>query len=100
MRIDIQFVSMPTSGSMELYTRSKLERLFHKYDSIIRTTVHFKRELNEKVNGRICEMEVSLNGPRIHATANERNFELAVKNAISDLDRQLEKRKGILKPYA
>ena len=99
MRIDIQFVSMPTSGSMELYTRSKLERLFHKYDAIIGTTVYFKREQNEKENGRICEMEVSLHGPRIHASANERNFELAVKNVISDLDRQLEKRKGVLKPY-
>ena len=44
-------------------------------------------------------MELSLAGPRIFASSNEKNYELAVKQTISDLEKQLKKRKGVLKPY-
>lgn len=99
MKTDIQFVSMPTSESMEAYTLKKLDSLYRKYDDIIHTTVFFKKENNPKDIGRICEMELSLSGPRIFASSNEKNYELAVKNTISDLEKQLKKRKGVLKPY-
>lgn len=100
MRVDIQFVNMPTSESMEVYTKQKLEHLAKKYDAIISVAVYFKRELKEKVIGRICEMNISLYGPRIFASSNEKNFELAVKNTISDLEKQLKKRKSVLRPFA
>ena len=99
MKTNIQFVNMPTSESMKSYTLNKLKNLEKKYDSIINVNVFFKRENNPKDIGRICEMEISLYGPRIFASSNEKNFELAVKNTISDLEKQLKKRKGILKPY-
>jgi len=44
-------------------------------------------------------MELSMTGPRIFASSNEENYELAVKNTIKDLEKQLEKRKKTLKPY-
>lgn len=100
MRTDIQFVNMPTSDSMVEYTNEKLQSLYNKYEDIISVAVHFKREMNEKVNGRICEMEVSVSGPRIFASSNEKNYELAVKNTISDLEKQLKKRKGVLRPFS
>ncbi len=99
MKTDIQFVNMPTSDSMQEYTLNKLENLYKKYEDIIHTSVFFKRENNPKDLGRICEMELSLAGPRIFASSNEKNYELAVKNTISDLEKQLKKRKGTLKPY-
>lgn len=99
MKIDIQFVNMPTSETMESYTIEKLNKLAKKYDSIINTNVFFKVENSPKKLGKICEMELSLAGPRIFASSNEKNYELAVKHTISDLEKQLEKRKGILKPY-
>lgn len=99
MTTDIQFVSMPTSESMESYTLKKLEKLYKKYDSIIHISVFFKQENNPKDLGKICEMELSISGPRIFASSNEKNYELAVKNTISDLEKQLKKRKGTLKPY-
>lgn len=99
MRTDFQFVSMPTSEALEGYTLDKLERLFKKYEDIIHVNIFFKRENNPKDLGRICEMELSLSGPRIFASSNEKNYELSVKNTISDLEKQLKKRKGILKPY-
>lgn len=99
MKVAIQFVNMSTSEAMESYTRGKLESLAKKYDAIINTNVLFKRENSPKKLGRICEMELSLAGPRIFASSNEKNYELAVKNTISDLEKQLKKRKGVLKPY-
>lgn len=44
-------------------------------------------------------MELSLPGPRIFATSNERNFEVGVRETISDLERQLKKRKEVYKTY-
>jgi putative sigma-54 modulation protein len=38
-------------------------------------------------------MELSLPGPKIFATYTEKNFEMAVKETINDLDIQLKKRK-------
>lgn len=99
MNTNIQFVSMPTSEALEAYTLKKLKGLANKYEKIINVTVFFKRENNPKDLGRICEMEVSISGPRIFASSNEKNYEMAVKNTISDLDKQLKKRKGTLKPY-
>lgn len=99
MKTDFQFVSMPTSETLEAYTLKKLEGLFNKYEDIIHVNVFFKKENNPKDLGRICEMEISLAGPRIFASSNEKNYELAVKNTISDLQKQLKKRKGVLKPY-
>lgn len=99
MKVNIQFVNMPTSESMESYTEKKLENLAKKYNDIINANVFFKVEKSPKDLGKICEIELSLSGPRIFASSNEKNYELAVKHTISDLDKQLKKRKGVLKPY-
>lgn len=99
MKVNIQFVNMQTSETMKSYTIAKLENLANKYNSIISANVFFKRENSLKKIGKICEIELSLAGPRIFASSNEKNFELAVKHTISDLDKQLKKRKGVLKPY-
>lgn len=90
---------MTTSATIQYYTMHKLENLVRKYEDIIHTNVFFKRENSPKKLGRICEMELSLAGPRIFASSNDKNYELAVKHTISDLDKQLKKRKGVLKPY-
>jgi putative sigma-54 modulation protein len=99
MKIDIQFVNMPTSETMEAYATKKLQRLYKVYDTIIALKVFFKKENDPKGNGKICEIEVSLSGPRLFASSNEKNYEIAVKNNISDLEKQLKKRKSIVKPY-
>ncbi|WP_378182821.1 ribosome hibernation-promoting factor, HPF/YfiA family [Aquimarina sp. SS2-1] len=99
MTINIQFVQMPTSEYMEGYVQEKLEKLYKKYDWIIKSDVFFKKENDPKGNGKICDMELSLPGPKIYATSNEKNYELAVKETLKDLERQLKKRKQEMKPY-
>lgn len=100
MKIKIQFVNMATSEAMETYTINKLNKLVKKYDLVINIDVLFKKENDPKGKGKICEMVLSLYGPRLYASSNEKNYELAVKNTIDDLEKQLKKRKAILKPYS
>jgi len=99
MKIDIQFVNMKTSETMYSYTIDQLNKLSKKYDWIINAYVFFKKENDVTEKGHICEIELSENGPRLFASSNEKNYELAVKNTISDLEKQLKKRKAIMKPY-
>ena len=99
MKIDIQFVNMPVSETMEAYTTNKLNKLAKKYNLILNVAVFFKKENDPKGKGRICEMELSLYGPRIFASSNEKNYKMAVKETISDLEKQLNKRSKKIKPY-
>lgn len=99
MTINIQYVHMATSETMDAYVTKKLERLGKKYEWVIGAEVHFEVEHNDKEKGKICKMELSAPGPRIFASANEDNYEDAVKRTIKDLEKQLNKRKQIFKTH-
>lgn len=99
MTINIQYVKMLTSESMTEIVTKKLNKLGEKYDWIINANVFFKLENDPTGNGNICEIELSLPGPKIFASSSEKNFELAAKNTISDLIKQLKKRKATFNPY-
>ena len=99
MTINIQYVQIATSEAMNEYVTNKLKKLSKKYEWIIKADVYFKNEINSKTNGKICKMELSLPGPIIFATSNEKNYELAVKETIKDLIVQLKKRKEIYKTH-
>lgn len=93
MTINIQYLHMSTSEAMNSYVSERLNKLAKKYDWIISAEVVFEHIANEKEDGKVCKIELSAPGPRIFASSQERNYELAVKNTISDLDIQLKKRK-------
>lgn len=99
MTIDIQYVQMPTSESMDVFVTEKLNKLAKKYDWVIRAQVFFKSENDPTGLGKICEIQLSAPGPRIFAKSNEKFFEKAAVNTISDLDKQLEKRKETFKKH-
>ena len=99
MEINVQFVKMQTSESMEAFVIKKLNKLANKYDAIIRVDVFYKLENDPKGKGKICEIQLSQYGPKIFASSNEKNFELATDRTIDDLKKLLNKRKGKMKPY-
>ena len=94
MTINIQYVKMPTSEAMNEYVEKKLQKIAEKYEWLIRADVSFKMENNVYGKGNICEMELSLPGPKIFATSTEETFESAAKNTIADIEKQLKKRKA------
>jgi len=85
---------MLNSESMTQYVSKKLNKLGNKFQWVISANVFFKLENDPAGNKNICEIELSLPGPKIFASSKEKNFELAAKNTLSDLTKQLKKRKG------
>src|SRR5690606_40802153 len=69
--INIQYVKMPTSEAMSQYVEKKLQKIAEKYEWLIRAEISFKLENNVYGKGNICEMELSLPGPKIFATSTE-----------------------------
>jgi len=92
MTINIQFVKMPASEALMGRTEKRLQKLSKKYDWIIKAEVFFKLG-KDVVNNNICEIELSLPGPKIFAASKEKTFEMALKETLLDVGRQLKKRK-------
>ena len=99
MTVNFQYVGVDVSESLSTFANEKLEKLFNRYEFLISASVHFKQDEKDHNDGKICNIELSLPGPRIFATSNERNFEVSVRETISDLDRQLKKRKEVYKTH-
>jgi len=94
MTISIQFVKMPVSDALSQYTTEKLQKIAKRYSWLINADVYFKLE-GDHTGKKICDIELSLPGPKIFASSKEDNFEMAVKETIADLDKQLKKRKEV-----
>jgi ribosome-associated translation inhibitor RaiA len=89
MEIKIQFVQVPKSEAVESFAIKKL----------IGADVFYKLEPDTKGKGKICEIRLSLPGPRVFAFSDEASFEAATDETLRDLDKQLKKRKSEMKPY-
>lgn len=100
MKISVQFEKMPTNQSVEALAIKKLQKLNKKFDWIITAKTFYKLENDPKGKGKICRIELSLSGPKIVAFSNEETFEEATDETIRDLEVQLKKRKGEIKPFA
>jgi len=93
MTIHMQYVQMPESESLSRIVTRNLQKLSHKYDFVIRADVFFKLGQGNDGKDKICEIQLSAPGPRIFAKSTETNFEKAASETVSDLERQLRKRK-------
>ncbi|APU70003.1 MAG: HPF/RaiA family ribosome-associated protein [Bacteroidota bacterium] len=94
MEAIFEFVQLTKSERLEEFTQKKLEKLENKYNWVIRANVFFKRDENQKPNGYICEIRLSVPGPEIFAESNEDSFEAAAAATVKDLERQCEKKKA------
>ncbi len=95
MEINVQYVKMNASETLDAFLTKKLNKLSKKYDWLIRAEVIFKKGQAKTGKDCICEIELSAPGPRIFAATSEPYYEAALKETIRDLKRQLEKRKSI-----
>ncbi|MBT8245070.1 HPF/RaiA family ribosome-associated protein [Winogradskyella sp.] len=99
MTVNFQYVNVDVSETLSEFTIDKLNKLREKYEFLISAQVYFKQDEKDNEAGKICNVELSLPGPRIFATSNEREYELAVTETVKDLKRQLERRKEAYKTY-
>lgn len=100
MDTHFNYVHVAASERLEQFTKEKLDKLKDRFDFIVSADVHFKTENSSaKDVGRICEIQLNVPGPEIFVSANEENFDKAVYKTISDLKRQLRKRKEKMKAH-
>ena len=94
MEIKIQFVQVPKSEAVETFVIKKLIKMSEKYEWLIRADVFYKLEPDTKGRGKVCEIRLSLPGPRIFAFSDEESFEAATDEAIDSLRRKIERYKS------
>src|SRR5690606_2923649 len=100
MKTNIQFVQMDTILNVEELLVKKLQKVFKKYDWIVGTDVFYIEEKDTN-NGKrkICEIRLSVPGPRIFASSNEDSFEKATDKTVRDIEVLLKKRKATMKSH-
>ncbi len=99
MKTNIQFVHSETKLSAEQLVQRKLDKLENKYDWIISADVMFKEEKSTNGKGKVCAIELSLPGPKIHASSNGDSFEAAAAESVKDIEKQLKKRKAEMQSH-
>ena len=99
MTVNFQYVNTDVSETLSAYIQERLEKLSHKNEFLISAQVYVKHDDKDHNAGKICNIELSLPGPRIYATSNESTYEAAVNETIRDLQKQLKKRKDTYKVY-
>ncbi len=99
MKTNIQFVHAETKYSAQQLVQRKLDKLEDKFDWIISADVIFREEKSTNGKGKICAIELSAPGPRIHASSNEDSFEAAAAESVRDIEKQLKKRKAEMQSH-
>lgn len=100
MNINFEYHGVKASNRLEIFTANKLEKLFDKYQFIVRADVFFKTEnTSDPETGMICGLRLSAPGPRLFAESSKGNFEAAITESCTELERQLIKKKGKMKSF-
>ncbi len=100
MNINFEYHGVKASNRLEIMVAEKLDKLWNKYDFLVRADVFFKTENSSETDtGFICNIRLSTPGPRLFAEANNASFEASIAEAVANLDTQLKKRKGKMKSY-
>ncbi|NHF60002.1 HPF/RaiA family ribosome-associated protein [Flavobacteriaceae bacterium TP-CH-4] len=95
MNINFEYDGVKASNRLEILAAKKIEKLFDKYDFIVRADVFFKTENTSKPDkGMICNMRLSAPGPRMFSESSNGSFEASIAQSADDLERQLQKRKA------
>lgn len=100
MNINFEYHDVEASDRLEAYAKEKLEKLYDKFQMIVRVDVFFKTEnTSSDETGMICNIRVSVPGLRIFAEASHDNFITSINESVKDLEKQLTKKKEKLSTY-
>lgn len=101
MRVNYEYNSDVTSSNeLEMYINEKLEKLFFKYEFVVRADVFFKVENSSSPKkGKITAIRLSAPGPRLYAEASTKNFHKSASAVVDALKHQLQKRKYIMQMH-
>ncbi len=99
MQVIFEYHDVSASERLEALATEKLEQLKLKFDFVHRADVFFKTENRSDSEEQICDIRLSLPGPRIFTSTNANSFSAAITETINDLEDQLRKKKEKMKSY-
>ncbi len=100
MIINFEYHDVEASERLESYAKERLEKLYNKFEMIVRADVFFKTEnTTSNDTGKICNIRVSVPGPRLFAEASHSKFIDAIQESVKDLEKQLTKKKDKMMTY-
>lgn len=100
MNINFEYHAVKASNRLEIMAADKLDKLFNKFDFLVRADVFLKRENTRQADtGRICGIRLSTPGPRLFAESSRGTYEASIAESVIELERQLNRRKAKMKTY-
>ncbi|MGB5819182.1 MAG: ribosome-associated translation inhibitor RaiA [Saonia sp.] len=93
MQIIFEYHNVSASDRLEAIAKEKLEQLGAKFSFVHRADVFFKTQNRTDDDEQICDIRLSMPGPRIFASTNAKGFEAAISETVRDLEDQLRKHK-------
>lgn len=100
MDINFEYHDVKASQRLEELATEKVNKLLDKFDFIVRADVFFKAEnTSDHKKGKVCNIRLSIPGPRLFAESSRASFEAAIAEAAAELDIQLRKRKGKMRAH-
>ncbi|MEP0212372.1 MAG: ribosome-associated translation inhibitor RaiA [Cellulophaga sp.] len=93
MQIIYEYHDVTASSRLEAIAKEKLDNLHKKFNFVHRADVFFKVQNRSDDQEQICDIRLSMPGPRIFASTNADNFEAAIAETVRDLEHQLNKTK-------
>jgi len=100
MNINFEYHAVKASNRLEILAAEKLDKLLNKFDFVVRADVFLKKEnTSQPDTGRICGIRLSTPGPRLFAESSNATFEASIVESVTELGRQLDRRKAKMKTY-
>lgn len=100
MTVNYEYDGVKSSEELELYVNRKIEKLFNKYEFLVRADVFFKVEnTTDRNSGMITSIRLSAPGPRLFADSSTDSFHKSASEVITSLERQLSKRKDAMQTH-
>lgn len=100
MNINFEYHAVKASNRLEILAADKLDKLFNKFDFVVRADVFLKNEnTSQPDTGRICSIRLSTPGPRLFAESSKGSYEASIVASIAELEHQLNRRKAKMKTY-
>ncbi len=100
MTVNFEYDGVTSSNDLETYVTAKLEKLFNKYEFVVRADVFFKVEnTSDRHTGKITSIRLSAPGPRLFADSSTDSFHKSASEVLDSLSRQLDKRKDSMQTH-
>ena len=78
MNINFEYHNVAASDRLEIYTSSKLDKLFKRYDFVVNADVYFKLTNTSTANeGKICKVRLGTPGQTLFTEASMLSLKLS-----------------------